>query len=923
MSILSFIGKRDNKGSPISSRNASVECTPEKKTISSDPFSNPFHSRMTKLKVAEEERWDWLVNAKDLNGNSKGDEDYDPRTLYIPSKNWNDFTNFERQYWEIKHRCFNDIVFFKKGKFYELYEGDANLAASLFDLKISMRVNMRMAGVPESSGDQWAARFVSKGYNVVRVVQTENEISKSIREKGKAKKGIIEREVRDVLTPGTLIDGALVDGKDAIYTMSVKFGQNSEIGIVFTNVSTAQFWFVYILDDEKMSTLGTLLEQIKPIEIVHEKGVPIEKRNIFKIIDGVKLTALNPYKEFLSYSDTLHEIEVFDYFKKEEKKNELLSHFKDSEILGSAFGGLMWYLRSLYLDKKVISGGSFLEYNPLEKGTTLLLDHQTLKNLSILSRDGESEGCLINSLDSCKTTSGKKRLRNMICHPSRSIGEIVKRQKSIEFFVGNHDVFYQTRLLLSKIKDIERVIGRAGMGVCNLSDFMGCLESLRICSEIIYKIRTEETPERIKGLLNRFPDIEEIIEEFELMFIVEQIADKKYVYPRPGVEQEYDNICSKMESLEEQLKFCLENAKQKFKRDDITYKKIGKEAFQLEISDKIKVPADYILLSKREGFSRYWTSEIQDLAKTHMEYTEIKSNISDGFFFIVQEKFSNYADKWRECIGVIAEIDCICSLSAFSLSLGEERCLPVFEDTNTTFIDASELRYPISTEISGVLSFIPNDIKMSDGSIFLLTGPNMGGKSTLLRQVCLAIILSQIGCFIPAKSCRMSVFDQVFTRIGANDNIISGQSTFMVELSETARIVNNATSKSFVVIDELGRGTSTFDGYAIAYAVLGYLITNVKCLGLFATHYKALANDFKHNLRVKPVYMNCIVDEEVGDVIFLYKLQQGVIEKSYGINVAKMVGLSASIIEEAERAANEFIDFTDVTFRNNITKKIN
>jgi len=289
------------------------------------------------------------------------------------------------------------------------------------------------------------------------------------------------------------------------------------------------------------------------------------------------------------------------------------------------------------------------------------------------------------------------------------------------------------------------------------------------------------------------------------------------------------------------------------------------------------------------------------------EARETKNAIMKGLKGRLYTKFDeNYKD-WLKAVKIIAELDCLCSLSKSSSAIGSPSCRPEFVEEEQSVLELEGLRHPCV--IPGIASdFIPNDTVLGGESpnLILLTGPNMGGKSTLLRQTCVAVIMAQLGCYVPAEKCRLTPFDRIFTRIGANDNILAGQSTFMVELSETSKILAEATERSMVILDELGRGTSTFDGYAIAYSVLHELSTRIGCLGLFSTHYGTLTSEFERDPNVALKHMACQVDQVNREVTFLYKLVEGVCEKSYGMNVAHMAGVPRSIVERAESMANAF-----------------
>lgn len=344
------------------------------------------------------------------------------------------------------------------------------------------------------------------------------------------------------------------------------------------------------------------------------------------------------------------------------------------------------------------------------------------------------------------------------------------------------------------------------------------------------------------------------------------------------------------------------------------YRDVGKEIYQLEVPVDTAVPREYMLMSKTKAAKRYWTPTIRSLVKEHAEWEERRSfALRDVYADLLRQFDSHTRSIWRTTVEQVARIDCLLSLTRASELMAYPKCLPQLidegHDGGGAFLDVTDLRHPCAADPA---SFIPNDIKLgakgneTGDRVLLLTGPNMGGKSTLLRQVCLAVILAQIGCYVPASTCQLAPVDRIFTRLGANDNIIAGKSTFLVELLDAAKILKEATPRSLVILDELGRGTSTFDGMAIAHSVLLHLVRHSRPLTLFATHYRPLAMDCLAEAGVNCSYMNCLTDAGSKRVTFLYKLVSGVSPKSYGMNVAAMAGLPPELIEEADAMAETF-----------------
>ncbi|ORY03012.1 DNA mismatch repair protein Msh6 [Basidiobolus meristosporus CBS 931.73] len=889
--------------------------------------------RNDKKKEKNETRYSWLVDVRDANGKSVGDPDYDPRTLKIPSSAWNLFTPFEKQFWEIKASHFDTVVFFKKGKFYELYEKDADIGHQEFDLKMTDRVNMRMVGVPESSFDHWASQFIAKGYKVAKVEQMETAIGKSMRERSSQKKEekIIRRELTSILTVGTLVDSGLLHNEMSTYCMAIKeecAGDNAlpSLGICFVDTATAAFYICCFEDDLERTRFETLILQIKPKEVILEKN-GISQRTLKVLKNSVNAPVWNyltPETEFWDSVTTLDALRRGGYFDQAGEGNEqstgpdggkwpaALVAFQDKHLALSALGGLTWYLRSLKLDKELLSLKNIHAYDPIHQMTSLILDGQTLVNLEIFenSFDGGEEGTVFKLLNRCSTPFGKRLFKKWLCHPLRSAEQINERLDAIENINADFELQDELSVIFTSLPDLERIISRIHAGTCKLKELLNVLRSFEAIGEVMNKMKKKSstfTSKRLVFLLNSYPDLTDTIKYFNEAFDHEKAEKEGTVVPHLGVEDDYDAVVKQLQDIEDQFAFHLKDCRKKLNSSKIEYKDLGKEIYQIEVPKNIKVPDNWIKLSQTKAVNRYWNMTTKSLVQSLNEAQETRSNILSNIQSRMYQKFDANYPQWSKAVSVISELDCLFSLAKSSISLGEPYTRPEFVEGPESVLEFEELRHPCV--VPGVATdFIPNDTYLGGQkpNIILLTGPNMGGKSTLLRQTCVAIIMAQLGCYVPARRCRMTTFDRIFTRIGANDNILAGQSTFMVELSETSKILREATPRSMVILDELGRGTSTFDGYAIAYSVLHYLSTYVGCLGLFSTHYGMLTTEMEKTKNIALMHMSCQVDEERKEVTFLYKLTEGSCPKSYGMNVANMAGVPRAIVDKAEEAAKKF-----------------
>lgn len=579
------------------------------------------------------------------------------------------------------------------------------------------------------------------------------------------------------------------------------------------------------------------------------------------------------------------------------------------------------YFRTLLLDKKIISQGRFQDYDPLKHGGTLMLDGQTLQNLEILENnvDGGTAGTLFELLCHCQTAFGKRRFRRWLCHPLRAVADIEGRYDTIDELGSNHELKESVRELLKGMPDLERTVAQIHVGTCKPENFVKTLEGLARVSELLAELQPALSglaSGRLRTLLADNGDLAERLEYFRTAFNWREAKEENKVLPEEGADEQYDAVADELKGYERTLRGYLRNYQRDFGMPKLAWHHNANshEMYQIPIPTKCKkpVPSSWTLKSSTKTVGRYWSPEVAELAQPLIEANETKRQLLEGFFAKMQGKFDEHLAQWNAVIKNLAELDCHLSLLLAKENMGDPMCRPEFVTDGVPTMVVEEMRHPCLVNSGSVTDYIPNNTALGgeQPTTVLLTGPNMGGKSTLLRQTCIAVIMAQLGAYIPAESLKLSPVDRIFTRIGANDNIIAGRSTFMVELRETATILNMATPQSLVILDELGRGTSTFDGTAIAHATLTHLLEKIKCRALFATHYHSLTDDFAADPRVSLQHMGCVVEENSRDVTFLYKLLAGVCSKSYGLNVAAMAGIAKPIIDLAEEKAKIFEDLS-------------
>ncbi|KAF3918326.1 hypothetical protein ABW21_db0206265 [Orbilia brochopaga] len=874
-----------------------------------------------KLKAKEDEiRYPWLVDIQDRDGNRPGDEDYDPRTLFIPKYAWNKFSPFEKQYWEIKQDLFDTVVFFKKGKFYELYENDATVGAQQFDLKLTDRVNMRMVGVPESSLDMWASQFIAKGYKIARVGQKETALGKEMRESDTKKKDadkVIRRELECVFTGGTLVDEAMLQNEMATYCVAIKESVEDGVpsyGICFVDTATGCFSLAGFQDDPDATKFETLIAQIRPKELVLEKGCLSTKalRILKTNTDTMTIwTYLKSEREFWDGEHTIRELESSTYFEKEDSTEwpEALEKSRDKLLVMSAFGGLVWYLRQLKIDTDLVSLGNFQWYDPIRKSTSLVMDGQTLQNLEIFSNsfDGGVAGTLFNLLNQCITPFGKRTFRQWLCHPLADAKRINARLDAVEAIMADPTLLDTFSSQLNRLPDLERMISRIHAGSCKPQDFLRVIEGFEQINLTMSEIKAYGGGGEgvIADLITSMPDLDSLLEPWNTAFNRKEAKDGKLI-PEPGVEQDFDDSQEIMTSIEQELQAMLSSYRSKLKSSALKFCDSGKEIYLVEAPVKVKVPDNWMQMSATKQVKRWYSPEgkakVRELQEARERYAQIQKELLGRFC----TRFDAQYTDWFMAVKVISQLDCLISLAKASQGLGEPSCRPTFVEAERSVLEFEELRHPCM--VGSVGDFIPNDIRLGgkNAKITLLTGANAAGKSTILRMTCVGVIMAQIGCYVPAVSCRMTVVDRIMSRLGANDNIFAAQSTFFVELSETKKILSEATPRSLVILDELGRGTSSYDGVAIAQAVLHHVATHIGAIGYFATHYGSLAVEFQDHPEIQPRRMRILVDDDQRNITFLYKLEQGVAEKSFGMYCAAMCGIDRSIIDKAEEAAAMF-----------------
>lgn len=961
------------------------------KIFGSDKLSNGFDNPVMgdvseRFSAREADKFHFLgPDRRDAKRRHPGDVYYDPRTLYLPPNFLRNLSEGQKQWWEFKSKHMDKVIFFKMGKFYELFEMDAHVGAKELDLQY-MKGEQPHCGFPERNFSMNVEKLARKGYRVLVVEQTETPEQLELRRKEKGSKDkVVKREICAVVTKGTLTEGELLSANpDASYLMALTesnqrpASQSTDrcFGICVVDVATSRIILGQVMDDLDCSVLCCLLSELRPVEIIKPANMlsPETERAILRHTRNPLVNDLVPLSEFWDAETTVLEIKniykriTAESLNKADSNvvnsqaegdgltclpdilSELISTGDSGSLVLSALGGTLFYLKQSFLDETLLRFAKFellpcSGFGDMAKKPYMVLDAPALENLEVFenSRSGDSSGTLYTQLNHCVTAFGKRLLRTWLARPLYNSGLIRERQDAVAGLRGVNQPFaLEFRKALSRLPDMERLLarlfasseanGRNSNKVVlyedaakkQLQEFISALHGCELmdqaCSSLGAILENTESRQLHhiltpgKGL----PAIVSILKHFKDAFDWVEANNSGRIIPHGGVDMDYDSACNKVKEIEASLTKHLKEQRKLLGDTSITYVTIGKDLYLLEVPESLRgsVPRDYELRSSKKGFFRYWTPNIKKLLG---ELSQAESEKESALKSILQRligQFCEHHNKWRQMVAATAELDALISLAIASDFYEGPTCRPVILDSCSNeepCISAKSLGHPVLRSDSlGKGEFVPNDITIGgrgNASFILLTGPNMGGKSTLLRQVCLAVILAQVGADVPAEIFEISPVDRIFVRMGAKDHIMAGQSTFLTELSETALMLSSATRNSLVVLDELGRGTSTSDGQAIAESVLEHFVHKVQCRGLFSTHYHRLAVDYKKDPRVLLCHMACQVGNGVGgveEVTFLYRLSPGACPKSYGVNVARLAGIPDKVLQKAVAKSTEF-----------------
>ncbi|MBQ3216005.1 MAG: DNA mismatch repair protein MutS [Oscillospiraceae bacterium] len=797
----------------------------------------------------------------------------------------------QRQYAEIKERNQDCILFFRLGDFYEMFNEDAKVASKELDLTLTTRDRSKpkeeqtpMCGVPYHSVDAYIARLVQKGYKVAICEQMTDPATT---------KGLVERDITRIVTPGTVTESCMLDESRNNYIACI-YGEGGKFGLAFCDVSTGAF-FATVCADE--ASAASELGRFSPSEVIRGGAG----------VDGEQLT------------DTL--------FRRlsccvDEGKPEQFDLTASETLLENHFGAPMAQLGLTGLPAAIIASGTLLQtLKTLQKndlthirqlqyyttGRFMELDLDARRNLELTEtmRSKEKKGTLLWVLDKTHTAMGGRLIRSWLEKPLLDPVEIGRRHSAVEELVNGPILRGELTEALKDVTDLERVMTRVVTGTVNCRDLLGLARGLRALPLVKAQLAQTESPllRKLEQAIDPLTDCAERIEQT----IVDEppLTVREGGIIRKGANADADRLRDIMEGGSGTILAieAAEREKTGIRTLKVSFNRVFGYYIEVSKSFMDQVPDHYIRKQTLANCERYITQELKELEEQVLTAKDRLTALEYQIFTQLRQELADQAARVQLSAAAVAAADALCSLA--TVAIQRSYCRP--EITLSSEISITDGRHPVVEVMLKDSLFVPNDTRLgsADNQVSIITGPNMAGKSTYMRQVALIVLMAQMGSFVPARSAKIGLVDRVFTRIGASDDLASGQSTFMVEMSEVASILKYATSRSLLILDEIGRGTSTYDGMAIARAVLEYAASPKK-LGaktLFATHYHELSTIEQELPNVKNY--NIAVKKRGDQMIFLRKIVPGAADDSYGVEVAKLAGLPNAVINRAREILTE------------------
>ncbi|HUV30227.1 MAG TPA: DNA mismatch repair protein MutS [Acidobacteriota bacterium] len=793
-------------------------------------------------------------------------------------------TPLMRQYQAVKEQHPDKILFFRMGDFYEMFGDDAVKAAPLLGIVLTSRSHgnserIPLAGVPYHAVERYLAKLLAAGEKVVIVEQVEDP---------KTARGLVKREIVEILTPGTadVEDPARPHRPACLAAVCERNGKS--LGLAVLDFSTGAF----LVDEGPTERIVERLRVAEPAEILYpsELGAEQTARLVGLPADSRQLTGFDDWN--------------FDY---KTAQRDLNQHFgtatlegfgvRDSRLAVSAAGAIFRYLRENHRDRL----SHIHRLGRFDDAELMSLDYNSVRNLELVRNlsTGSEENSLFSVINMCHTAGGARRLQNALLRPFRVRSKIALRLTGVTELVKNHDLCFRLRKHTKQLPDLERLAGRLGMGKLNPRQLAAISTGLQIGAQIRSLLRECSGPHLV-GICDTLPDNDSLIARIGAALVDDppMAANKGNIFRR-GHSEKLDQLNDSIKDAREYI-----GSLQKIERErtginvlKVGYNKVFGYYLEVTRANVGLVPKEYIRKQTLVNAERYVTPELKEKEELILAAEERIFKLEEDLFDELVEYVNDHIAQIFHTADLLSEFDLVSSLAELAVNRGYQ-CPEIYEDGRLVIENG---RHPVIEAVLPPGSFVANDLRMDDRDdlIVILTGPNMSGKSTYLRQIGLIVILAQIGSYVPADRAEIGLVDRVFTRVGALDNLARGQSTFLVEMVEAANILNNATERSLVLLDEVGRGTSTFDGLSVAWSVVEYINEHNRCRTVFATHYHELTGmaslyDRVHNFQVA-------VKKWENRVIFLHKIIAGGCDDSYGIEVAKLAGLPRQAVSRSKQ----------------------
>ena len=787
----------------------------------------------------------------------------------------NETTPMMKQYNEIKQQYPDALLFYRLGDFYELFYEDAVVASKELGITLTQRHNTPMCGVPWHAHENYLAKLVKNGHRVAICEQLETPL-----EAKKQNKKTVDRGIVRVVTQGTLVESSILNNKANNFLMSISGIASEKIGIAYADISTGSFF----VEEIETKDLATCISKISPSEIICQDSALFENEILKHLEPYQAITRPLPSAKF---SQDSSQKRLTDFF-----KIKFIDAFGDFSICSiDAAAAIVEYTTDVYISNNVN-----LSYPKLVKSYEhMQIDLFTRRSLELIkTQGGTRNGSFLNSIDQTQTSQGARLLERWLMHPLLNIEAINKRLDFVEFFVSHKETVNELQSILRSFPDIERSLSRIVMNKSGPKELVAIKIALEQATKIAY---IAEKFTEISHLSPSFPDIAVFIN-----ILKSALSDSAPTFTRDGgfIKEGYDNELDEYMNLLKNGNSIIKSLQMSYIEEtginSLKIKNNNVIGYFIEISPQhaSKMPYKFIHRQTLGSAIRYTTSELSDIAN---KIYSSEASAKRREIAIFEDLCSKITEIQKELNDISQKISFIDVVSSFAkLALDNSHTRPIL--THEKILNIKNGKHHVVAQhlrsVGG--KFVENDSNIDDSKLVsILTGPNMGGKSTYIRQNAIIILMAQIGMFVPATSAVIGIADKIFSRVGAFDDISSGKSTFMIEMLETAAILCQATEKSFIILDEVGRGTSTYDGLSIAWAIVEEICLNIKARTIFATHYHELIN-----IKIPNVHFLTVTVQEWNDkILFMHKISDGFIDKSYGIHVAKLAGFPKKVLERA------------------------